>query len=129
MASDRQLYALGLTGFWMDVGQPKDFLTGAGLYLTAIRQKNSAALAQGSGIVGNVLIDSTAVIGKDCRIGPNVVIGPGVVIEEGVCLRNSTLLRNCRIKSHSWMDSCIIGWRCTVGKWVTILSLVSVFSD
>lgn len=28
MASDHQLYAMELNGFWMDVGQPKDFLTG-----------------------------------------------------------------------------------------------------
>lgn len=28
MAKDGQLYAFNLKGFWMDVGQPKDFLTG-----------------------------------------------------------------------------------------------------
>lgn len=28
MAQDGELYAMELPGFWMDVGQPKDFLTG-----------------------------------------------------------------------------------------------------
>lgn len=28
MAKDGQLHAMELQGFWMDVGQPKDFLTG-----------------------------------------------------------------------------------------------------
>lgn len=28
MAQDQQLYAFELAGFWMDVGQPKDFLIG-----------------------------------------------------------------------------------------------------
>lgn len=28
MAGDNELYAFELPGFWMDVGQPKDFLTG-----------------------------------------------------------------------------------------------------
>lgn len=28
MAQDQQLYAMELAGFWMDVGQPKDFLKG-----------------------------------------------------------------------------------------------------
>lgn len=28
MATDGQLNAMELQGFWMDVGQPKDFLTG-----------------------------------------------------------------------------------------------------
>lgn len=32
MAKDGQLHAMELQGFWMDVGQPKDFLTGIALY-------------------------------------------------------------------------------------------------
>lgn len=28
MAKEQQLYAFELSGFWMDIGQPKDFLTG-----------------------------------------------------------------------------------------------------
>lgn len=28
MAQQQELYAMDLTGFWMDIGQPKDFLTG-----------------------------------------------------------------------------------------------------
>lgn len=31
MAEDQQLYAMELDGFWMDVGQPKDFLKGFNL--------------------------------------------------------------------------------------------------
>lgn len=40
----------------MDVGQPKDFLTGMCLYLTSLRQKSPQLLHQGADIVGNVLI-------------------------------------------------------------------------
>lgn len=53
------------------------------LYLTSLRQKNSNKLYDGAGVVGNVLIDPTATIGKGCRIGPNVTIGPDVVVEDG----------------------------------------------
>lgn len=28
MAKEQQLFAFEITGFWMDIGQPKDFLTG-----------------------------------------------------------------------------------------------------
>ncbi|KAJ6635597.1 Mannose-1-phosphate guanyltransferase beta [Pseudolycoriella hygida] len=123
MARDRELYAFELSGFWMDVGQPKDFLTGAlsyrmCLYMTSLRQKNSSLLSSETGIVGNVLVDPTAKIGNDCRIGPNVTIGPNVVIEDGVCIKRSTLLEGAIIKSHAWLDSCIVGWRSTVGQWV-----------
>ena len=63
----------------MDVGQPADFLTGMCLYLGSVRNKEPQSLATGVGIVGNVLVDPTAKIGRNCRIGPNVTIGPGNV--------------------------------------------------
>lgn len=118
MARDGQLYAMDLQGFWMDVGQPKDFLTGMCLYLGSLRQKSPSLLYNGPGVIGNVLVHPTAKIGEGCCIGPNVTIGPHVVVEEGVCIKKSTVLENATIKSHSWLSGCIVGWRSTVGQWV-----------
>ncbi|CAG9816861.1 unnamed protein product [Phaedon cochleariae] len=118
MATDKQLFAFELQGFWMDVGQPKDFLTGMCLYLKHLRTTDGERLYKGNGAVGNVLVDPTARIGNNCQIGPNVTIGPGVVIEDGVCIKRSTILRDATIRSNSWLDSCIVGWKCLVGKWV-----------
>ncbi|XP_075222003.1 GDP-mannose pyrophosphorylase B [Lycorma delicatula] len=118
MAQEGQLYAMELQGFWMDVGQPKDFLTGMSFYLTSLRHKLPSELYAGPGTVGNVLVDTTARIGSDCRIGPNVTIGPGVVIEDGVCIKRSTILSGAVVRSHAWLDQCIIGWRSVVGRWV-----------
>ena len=89
------------------------------LYLSALRHKKSDMLTE-QNVIGNVLIHPTAKIGKDCKIGPNVTIGPNVVIENGVCIRRSTILRGAIIRSHSWLDSCIIGWRCVIGRWVRL---------
>lgn len=120
MSSDKQLYAFELNGFWMDIGQPKDFLTGMCLYLNSLKHHNPSQLYEGEGIVGNVLVDPSAKIGKGCRIGPNVTIGPDCVIEDGVCIKRCTLLKGAIVKSHSWLSSCIIGWRCIVGRWVRL---------
>ncbi|XP_015599939.1 mannose-1-phosphate guanyltransferase beta [Cephus cinctus] len=118
MAQDGQLYAMELSGFWMDVGQPKDFLTGMCLYLTSLRQKSPEKLYSGVGVVGNVLVDPTAKIGKGCRIGPNVTVGPGVTLADGCCVKKCTLLRAATVKEHAWLDGCIVGWRSVVGRWV-----------
>ena len=50
----------------MDVGQPKDFLTGMCMYLTHLRQKQPEQLhkVEGDGIVGNVLVVSIVVVLK-----------------------------------------------------------------
>jgi mannose-1-phosphate guanylyltransferase len=56
MSDDSQLYAMELNGFWMDVGQPKDYLTGMCLYLDSIRKKSLDNFQEDPCIVGNVLI-------------------------------------------------------------------------
>jgi len=57
----------------MDVGQPKDFLTGMCLYLNDLRQKSPSSLHQGSGIVGNILVVSVVVsIQIRCRKDPHM---------------------------------------------------------
>ncbi|XP_033123456.1 mannose-1-phosphate guanyltransferase beta-A-like [Anneissia japonica] len=128
MAADSQLYAFELDGYWMDVGQPKDFLTGMCMYLNHKKHMSPEELYQGDGAVGSVLVDPSAKISKNCRIGPNVVIGPDVTIEDGVCIKRSTILKGTTIKSHSWIESSIIGWKCTVGQWVRMEN-VSVLGE
>lgn len=88
------------------------------MYLTSLRTRKPSLLYTASGVVGNVLVDPTAKIGAGCKIGPNVTIGPNVIVEDGACLRRCTILEGATVKSHTWLDSCIIGWRSVVGCWV-----------
>ena len=81
----------------MDVGQPRDYLTGLTLYLASLRARFPERLAAGPGIVGNVLIDPSAKIGEGCKIGPDVSVGPGCVVEGGVRLTKCTVLRGTHI--------------------------------
>lgn len=74
------------------------------LYLASLRQKSPEKLYSGPGIVGNVLVHPTAVIGNDCRIGPNVTVGPGVTLSDGCCVKRTTLLRDSVVKEHAWLD-------------------------
>uniref|UniRef100_A0AAF5D611 mannose-1-phosphate guanylyltransferase n=1 Tax=Strongyloides stercoralis TaxID=6248 RepID=A0AAF5D611_STRER len=120
MVEGNDLYAFVLQSFWMDVGQPKDFLKGTVMYLKFLHDNNSKELAEGDFVIGNVLIDKTAVVGDGCKIGPNVVIGPDVKIQDGACLKNCTILSKSTIKSHSWINQSIIGRDCSVGSWVRI---------
>ncbi|KAG0236575.1 mannose-1-phosphate guanyltransferase [Actinomortierella wolfii] len=131
MAADHQLHSFTLEGFWMDVGQPKDFLTGTCLYLSHVAKCNPGSLAHpNAGYVhgGNVLVDPTAKIGKDCRIGPNVVIGPGVVVGDGVRLQRCVLLEGSSVKDFAWIKNTIVGWHSTVGRWAR-LEGTSVLGD
>ena len=52
---------LSFEGYWMDVGQPKDFLSGMVLHLNSIKSKTPELLYQGPGVRGNVLVVSTII--------------------------------------------------------------------
>lgn len=49
------MLCIGL-GFWMDIGQPKDFITGTALYLNHLKADDSSRLASGNNFVGPVLV-------------------------------------------------------------------------
>lgn len=117
MCDAGQMYSCPYNGYWMDLGQPLDFIKALSLYLPTCSEET---LAYGPGIEGAVLIHPSAKIGSGCRIGPNVCIGPGVVIEDGVSVKRCTIMERCVIKSHSWLDNCIVGWKCSVGQWARI---------
>ena len=131
MVKEGQLHSFDLEGFWMDVGQPKDFLSGTCLYLSSLAKKGSKLLASTSEPYihgGNVMIDPSAKIGQNCKIGPNVTIGPNVVVGDGVRLQRCVLLAGSKVKEHAWIKSTIVGWNSTVGRWAR-LENVSVLGD
>jgi len=133
MAADRQLHCMDLDGFWMDVGQPKDYLSGMCLYLTHLSQQKSKLLtdvaatewAQG----GNVLVDPSAKIDPTAVIGPNVVIGANVVVGKGVRLQRCTVMEGARVKDHAWVKSTIVGWNSTVGRWARLENITVLGDD
>ncbi|KAJ0984035.1 hypothetical protein J5N97_002391 [Dioscorea zingiberensis] len=129
IAADQELFAMVLPGFWMDIGQPKDYITGLTLYLNSLKKRSSPKLASGSHIIGNVIVDETAVIGKECLIGPDVAIGPGCVIETGVRLSMCTVMQGARIKSHACISGSIIGWNSSVGQWARIENMTILGED
>lgn len=86
------------------------------LYLTHISKFDNLKLIHGSNIVPPVLIDPSANVSKGGRIGPNVIIGPNVTIEDGIRIQNSTILADTTIRTHSYIDSSIIGRKCFIGN-------------
>ncbi|WOK92739.1 mannose-1-phosphate guanylyltransferase 1-like [Canna indica] len=129
IADKGQLYAMVHTGFWMDVGQPKDYLAGLGLYLDYVRSNSPSELAVGRNIIGNVLVDGTAKIGEGCLIGPDVVIGPGCMIESGVRLSSCTIMKGVRVKRSAHVSESIIGWHSTIGESAQVSSMAVLGED
>jgi len=130
MADAGELYCMELQGYWMDVGQPRDFLAGMGLYLNSVRfSKDKHKLASGKSFVGPVIMHESAQIAEDCLIGPNVSIGPNCTIGAGVRLQNTALLAGVTVGAHSWINNAIIGWQSSIGSWVRIENVAVLGED
>lgn len=129
MAADEQLYVFTLDGYWMDIGQPKDYLLGQKLFLQSTRAKTPARLASGPNITGDVLVDPSAQVDPTAHLGPNVVVGKDCVIGPGCKLYNTTIMEGTKALGYALIEGSIIGWGNTVGRWVRINGLTVSAED
>ncbi|WVQ63381.1 mannose-1-phosphate guanyltransferase [Kwoniella botswanensis] len=133
IAADQQLHSFDLPGFWMDVGQPKDYLSGTCLYLSHLTSTHSPLLTdpkQNKWVYGgNVLVDPSAEIDPTAVIGPNVVIGPDAKIGPGVRLQRCVILSNATVRDHAWIANSIIGWNSNVGRWTRVENITVLGDD
>ncbi|KAK7198365.1 GDP-mannose pyrophosphorylase [Novymonas esmeraldas] len=139
MAADKQLYAFPLEGFWMDIGQPKDYIAGMSQYIPSLVSHSSHTeqlytearqKAEGSRftIVGAALIDPSATIGDGAVIGPNATIGANCVIGEACRIDNAAILQNSKVGKGTVVSRSIIGWGNRIGSWCHIDD-ISVLGD
>ncbi|EPY19387.1 mannose-1-phosphate guanylyltransferase [Strigomonas culicis] len=139
MAGTAQLYAYNLEGFWMDIGQPADFIGGMAKYLTSIlgtkketddlfTDEKESEKGAAFTIIGCCIVDPTAHIGDGCVIGPNVSIGPNCKIGPSCRIENSAIFANSTVGKASRISKSIIGWNNTIGPWCHITN-TCVFGD
>jgi len=129
MASEKKIFQMVLPGYWMDIGQPHDYLSGQTLHLSSLATQAPAELAKGDNIVGNVMIHESATVDPSSTIGPNVVIGAGCKVGPGNLIKNSTLLAGATVDSSSFMDGSILGWKSSIGKWCRVTGLSVIAED
>ena len=43
--------------------------------------------------------------------------------------QRSTVMKDCKVKSHAWMDSTIVGWESTVGSWARLENVTVLGKD
>jgi mannose-1-phosphate guanylyltransferase len=137
MASSKELYCMELEGFWMDIGQPHDYIDGIAKYLPSIlgTPKESESLFNEQtakdlhfSVVGCVMIDPSAEIGAGCVLGPNVTVGKNCKIGPSCRILNSAIFENTVIGAGTYISKTIIGWNNIIGRWCRIENN-AVFGD
>ncbi|CBZ27145.1 mannose-1-phosphate guanyltransferase [Leishmania mexicana MHOM/GT/2001/U1103] len=139
MAAEGELYAFNLEGFWMDVGQPKDYILGMTKFIPSLldgdrktEQLHTEATEHQHGgrftVVGASLIDPSAKIGDGAVIGPCASIGANCVIGESCRIDNAAILENSKVGKGTMVSRSIVGWNNRIGSWCHIED-ISVLGD
>jgi mannose-1-phosphate guanylyltransferase len=129
MAADGEIFVFTLDGYWMDIGQPKDYLTGQRLFLESLRFKANGRLSKGDNITGDVLVDPTSSVDPTAQLGPNVVIGANCIVGPGSKIYNTTVMEGTKILGYGLIEGSIIGWQNTIGKWARVNGLTVTAED
>lgn len=130
MAAANNLYEMELPGYWMDIGQPSDYIKGQGMYIRSQVEKgsNDASIRPGAEN-SSVWVHPSAQVDPSAMLGPNVVVGEGCVIGAGCRLRNATIMSKTTVKAFTLISDSIIGWKNTVGSWCRITNVTCTGED
>jgi mannose-1-phosphate guanylyltransferase len=124
LAQDQKLFGYEFNGFWIDIGEPSDYLKGNQLLLDEELRNGSighSARLEGKVDVKNpVAIGEHTIIGDKSRIGPHVSIGGDVTIGKGVRIENSIIFSGTVVSDFSSLKGAIIGEAAIIGNWVKI---------
>jgi len=125
MAADENLYRMVLPGFWMDIGQPKDYLSGQVMKLEEMSQKGllpeiSKEILNKNSVKRNNYISPTVKMGHGCFIAGDVVIGDNVVIGNFVRLERCAIFSDTCIADGANVKDSIVGWNNRIGTWARL---------
>ncbi len=109
-----EFYALGLSGYWMDIGTPEKYL------------QANIDLLEGRYTTDQVSVPEDSVLAVDARVGEHArvscsCLGPGVVIEEHAVVTRSVLLSDVIVGEGSSVDRSILGEGAKVAPGATLL--------
>lgn len=125
LAEEQQLYGFESHGFWMDIGEPVDYLAANATVLAKqnrVIKPESVTIDPSAMIIGPCNFGENVIIGSDSRIGPNVSIAEDVMIGKGCRIENSVIFAGSVIEDYSSVKNAILGENSVLERWVKVES-------
>jgi mannose-1-phosphate guanylyltransferase len=112
VAQMKELFVVKNPSFWMDIGQPFDFLKGTHLLLESQKKKNMVFSdlknVTGLEIGQDVIVGANCEIGKFCKL-ENCVIMSGSKIGDFSLIKNSIIAPGCSLGKRNFVLDTIFG--------------------
>jgi len=126
LAEEGKLHGYDFQGYWIDIGEPNDYLKANQLLLDIEIEKEklgkNVALESETEIHKPCVIGENVSIGEKSKIGPYVAIGENVSVGKGVLIENSIIFPRTIISDFTSIKGAVIGEASIVGRWVKIES-------
>jgi len=124
LADEGKLYGHDFEGFWIDIGEPKDYLKANRLLLDTEIKKSQlgrgVAMETGAEIKDPTVVDEGVNIGEKSKIGPHAALGKHVVLGKGVHVEDSVVFPGTTISDFASIKDAIIGEDVIIGRRVKI---------
>jgi mannose-1-phosphate guanylyltransferase len=120
LVAEGSLYGHVLSGLWMDIGKPEDYLKINKKMLDLVADQQKYKVGDEVEIKKPVAIDRNVSIGKRSRIGPHAILGRDVTVGEDARIRGSVVFPGAVIRDFASLDNAIIGEGATIGRNVKI---------
>ena len=125
LAEEQKLYGFETHAFWMDIGEPFDYLGANAAVLSRQRKvvkPDSADIDPSAIISGPCNFGENVKIGADSRIGSNVSLADDVMIGKGCRVENSIIYSGAVIEDYSSVKNAILGENSVLERWVKVES-------
>ena len=120
LAEEGKLYGHYVSGLWMDIGKPEEYLETNKLILDSLAKSVKQIKAENFEIKSPVAFDTHVSIGEESVIGPYAILGKNVTVGKNVQISNSVIFPNVHIDDFVSIDGAIIGEGAKIGKNVKI---------
>jgi mannose-1-phosphate guanylyltransferase len=120
LAAEGTLYGHVLSGLWMDIGKPEDYLRINKKMLDLVADQQKYKVSGEVEVRKPVAIDRGVSIGNRSKIGPHAILGRDVTVGKGVHIKGSVVFPGAVICDSASLDNAIIGEGATIGRNVKI---------
>ena len=114
LVEENMLYGHKVSGMWIDIGNPDEYLQTNKMLLTTCadkQQKNLKFVCKSP-----VAIDKGVLVGENSVVGPCTVLGRNVTVGRNVQIFNSVVFEDAKIDDDATIEGSIIGEAAIIGK-------------
>ncbi len=119
LAEEGKLSGQCISGLWIDIGKPQEYLEANKIVLESIAKKTKQENSEPF-VKNPVAMDTGVLVGENSVIGPYAILGKNVKVGNNVQISNSVILAEAHVADGAFLNGAIVGEGAKIGKGVRL---------